>query len=343
MNKLPEDPRLPMPGIMDYDRALYSRLYELFRTIAVVVNSGGGGVTTGLVIKGAYSTLGDLVAGVPDPTVGDTYTVGDYLYVWDGGTWFNAGTFRGPPGDPGLRGPSGWSAYEVALNNGFSGTEPMWLISLKGDKGEPGLRGLQGERGWSAYEVALNNGYVGTELQWLASIVGPQGPSAYDVAVAQGFVGTPSAWLASLKGPQGIPGPENSGPIFYVFRANNQPVTANTHNVVGFNDLRYIDPPDVFGNSRFNPRKPGYYYITAAITPTPGVRCIPMVAKNGVEHLRGNDIDSPAVYTLSVQGIVAMNGTTDYLEIFAYPLANVSLAGGATQTYMMGHYLRPFS
>lgn len=47
----------------------------------------------------------------------------------------------------------GYSAYEVAVINGFKGTEQEWLESLKGekgdkgDKGEQGIQGVQGERG----------------------------------------------------------------------------------------------------------------------------------------------------------------------------------------------------
>lgn len=37
----------------------------------------------------------------------------------------------------GLRGDKGESAYEIALKNGFTGTEEEWLASLKGEKGEP--------------------------------------------------------------------------------------------------------------------------------------------------------------------------------------------------------------
>ena len=35
--------------------------------------------------------------------------------------------------------------------------------------------GTRGIPGASAYEVAVQNGYVGTEEEWLASLVGPQG------------------------------------------------------------------------------------------------------------------------------------------------------------------------
>ena len=38
-------------------------------------------------------------------------------------------------------GAPGKSAYEIAVNNGFVGTEKEWLASLKGSKGEPGTDG----------------------------------------------------------------------------------------------------------------------------------------------------------------------------------------------------------
>jgi len=33
-----------------------------------------------------------------------------------------------------------------------------------------------GPRGWSAYQIAVDEGYTGTEAEWLASLVGPEGP-----------------------------------------------------------------------------------------------------------------------------------------------------------------------
>lgn len=47
----------------------------------------------------------------------------------------------------GAQGIQGLSAYQVAVQHGFEGTEAEWLISLKGEKGERGPQGLQGERG----------------------------------------------------------------------------------------------------------------------------------------------------------------------------------------------------
>ena len=41
--------------------------------------------------------------------------------------------------------------------------------------GPAGAAGAAGADGKSAYEVAVDNGFVGTEAQWLASLVGPAG------------------------------------------------------------------------------------------------------------------------------------------------------------------------
>lgn len=46
-----------------------------------------------------------------------------------------------------ILGKDGYSAYEVAVKNGFEGSEAEWLLSLKGEPGEPGEPGIQGEKG----------------------------------------------------------------------------------------------------------------------------------------------------------------------------------------------------
>ena len=45
-------------------------------------------------------------------------------------------TIQGPKGEPGEAGPNGKSAYELAKDNGFVGTETEWLESLKGENGK---------------------------------------------------------------------------------------------------------------------------------------------------------------------------------------------------------------
>ncbi len=67
----------------------------------------------------------------------------------------------------------GASAYEIAVANGFSGTQEQWIATLEGDQGIPGL---------SAYEVAVSNGFVGTEPEWLSSLSGSDANVAASIA-----------------------------------------------------------------------------------------------------------------------------------------------------------------
>lgn len=105
----------------------------------------------------------------------------------------------GVDGQNGTDGENGLSAYELAVQNGYMGTEEEWLLSLKGRNGIDGktveLRVYNNElqyrwldsvghdvsmwthlflltnlKGKSAYEVAAENGYTGTEEEWLQSI-----------------------------------------------------------------------------------------------------------------------------------------------------------------------------
>lgn len=54
---------------------------------------------------------------------------------------------QGPEGGRGRRGRQGLSAYEVAVDEGFSGTRRQWLDSLRGERGERGPVGPDGQRG----------------------------------------------------------------------------------------------------------------------------------------------------------------------------------------------------
>lgn len=133
----------------------------------------------------------------------------------------------GEKGETGEKGADGKSAYQIALDNNFVGSESDWLASLKGQKGDNGQNGKDGISGKSAYDIAVDEGFAGDKATWLASlkgvkgdkgdtgeqgpqgIQGPQGEkgadgasgkSAYDIAKEKGFSGTTEEWLESLKG-----------------------------------------------------------------------------------------------------------------------------------------------
>lgn len=59
--------------------------------------------------------------------------------------------------------PRGKSAYEIAKENGFNGTETEWLASLKGEPGAPGASGKDGENGKTPYVGDNGNWYIGAD------------------------------------------------------------------------------------------------------------------------------------------------------------------------------------
>ena len=77
------------------------------------------------------------------------------------------------------------SAYDLAVKNGYEGSEEDWLNSLKGK---------------SAYELALDNGFVGTEKDWLDSLKGIDGTNGKDGKDAEN-VNTYEAWQAACNDP----------------------------------------------------------------------------------------------------------------------------------------------
>lgn len=124
----------------------------------------------------------------------------------------------------------GKSAYEIARDNGYQGTEQEWLQSLKGDpftysdftpeqlaslkgpKGDNGQNGTNGTNGTngrdgtdgkSAYQSYLDtttDNPKKTEAQWVASLVGPQGePGTVDTEVLQQLEQTISGLTTRLR------------------------------------------------------------------------------------------------------------------------------------------------
>jgi hypothetical protein len=107
----------------------------------------------------------------------------------------------------GATGEIGYSAYEIAILNGFFGSEAEWLVSLVGPAGPAGPQGIEGPMGRSG-----ETGPIGP--QGVVGPAGPQGPQGVQGAQGpdgpqgpegpQGPIGQTGA--AGPTGPQGPPG-----------------------------------------------------------------------------------------------------------------------------------------
>lgn len=140
----------------------------------------------------------------------------------------------------GLKGDTGLSAYELAVQDGYQGTLQEWLKSLGGADAyevaksagytgsrEEWLKTLIGATGLSAYELAKSEGYEGSLTEWIFSLKGEKGDkgdSAYEVAVSDGYTGDKQAWLAWLKGEKGDKG-DSAYASYRATTADSTPMT----------------------------------------------------------------------------------------------------------------------
>lgn len=91
---------------------------------------------TSVTILGSFNNFEELEAAHPEGKAGNSYLVGNDLYVWSEETnsWQNVGEIKGPQGEIGPTGPTG----EMG---------PQGPAGIPGPQGEPGERGPQGEPG----------------------------------------------------------------------------------------------------------------------------------------------------------------------------------------------------
>lgn len=123
-------------------------------------------------------------------------------------------------GANGEKGTDGKSAYQIAVEQGYQGSESDWLFSLKGDKGDKGNTGAKGNPGQdgaggkSAYAIAVEHGYEDSEEKWLLSLKGEKGDTGDPGD--RGLQGVPGE--KGEKGDAGVAGKDGFSPIANVVK-----------------------------------------------------------------------------------------------------------------------------
>lgn len=178
---------------------------------------------TGVTIKGSFDTEDQLPATGES---GDAYLVGGDLFVWDGTSWVNVGTIKGPKGDTGPKGAQG----------------PKGDTGAIGPKGDPGVTGPTGPKGDTGAKGAQGpKGDTGA--------TGPAGP--------QGEPGTPAdtSKLVTLDTDQSITGAKSWGEIKSTGKGDEgQMTTLNP-------DGTYTTMQKVAGSDDYTQIDTGYGYI----------------------------------------------------------------------------------
>lgn len=128
-------------------------------TSTFTVYNGADG--TSFTVLGRYDTLDALQAAHPAGSEGDAWAVGSAedndIYLWNVDTqaWQNIGSLQGPPGPAGRDGADG--------KDGSPGAD-----GKDGEQGPRGADGKQGPTGKTAYQYAVDGGYTGTEEDFQA-------------------------------------------------------------------------------------------------------------------------------------------------------------------------------
>jgi hypothetical protein len=108
-----------------------------------------------------------------------------------------------------------------------------------------------------------------------------------------------------------------NGPAFSAYAASPQTITGGVVAKVLFGTEEF-DTNNNFASSTFTPTVAGYYQVSTQVqTGTAQTRFIIYLFKNGVGYKTGNDLSATA-YSNTMSTLVYMNGSTDYLDVYAY-------------------------
>lgn len=137
------------------------------------------------------------------------------------------------------------------------------------------------------------------------------------------------------------------GPAFSAYKFNSQTINAGALTKIQI-DTELFDTNSNFDNStnyRFTPTVAGYYQVNAAVNfGTARTLVIASIYKNGSRGLGGETTFAGAISagtSLVVSNIVQMNGSSDYLELYAYSdSGNNAISTGINSTYFSAAMIR---
>jgi hypothetical protein len=178
-------------------------------------------------------------------------------------------------------------------------------------------------------------GYLGTK---------PADALVTTAQISDGAVQTADIANSAVTQTKLATGVAGTGPAFSAYQSSNQSITSSTFTKVTL-DTELFDTNSNFSSNRFTPTVAGYYQINGAVNCAPSTsasRCLSFIFKNGSSITQGSDNTVASSIGQSVVSYLAyLNGTTDYLELYAYITATTPIIYGAsTATYFTGALVR---
>jgi hypothetical protein len=138
-----------------------------------------------------------------------------------------------------------------------------------------------------------------------------------------------------------------NGPAFSASITSNQTLTASTITKLTFNSETFdtnnnYDPTT---NYRFTPTVAGYYQINASVllsdSASNTTNLLLYLYKNGSQYAYLRTLSVTGAYTSATLAyVVSMNGSTDYLEVYAQSVGTNGIAYGSQGAYFSGSLAR---
>jgi hypothetical protein len=131
-----------------------------------------------------------------------------------------------------------------------------------------------------------------------------------------------------------------NGPAFRAWASATTSVSHNTNTKVALATENF-DTANCFASSTFTPNVAGYYQFSFAVR-FEGTGTLALLFKNGSLIAQGSFVAVSQSYTSTGSDLVYMNGTTDYVDLYAYQVSGVAqnVSTGSAATFLSGFLAR---
>lgn len=193
-------------------------------------------------------------------------------------------------------------------------------------------------KGPSAYEIAVQEGFTGTQEEWLASLTGLSGKSAYQSAVDAGYVGTEQQFNLALAQPKSLGGAvfiTDVRPQFLIDNVGNKQMSNDGYSLVNCSTTSHFVQVHVMALTGYSSYKPVVTVndVSVDLTPNPDAPIFMGFANirlldtpEGVMKIRAEHADGAFWETSVVKDIAPTITTASFSS--EYPTGQTELKAG---------------
>jgi len=172
----------------------------------------------------------------------------------------------------------------------------------------------------------------------MSSVVISGDTSGSITLAAPAVSGTNTATLPAATGTVMVSG---NMPAFSAYPNTGQTLSATTYTKILFQSTDFDTTGGMYASSRLTPTVAGYYQVNTAINYGTAIsRGIIKVYKNGTGFKTVNDLQNSTANANGGSALVYCNGSTDYIEIYAWAGVGCTLTADSPSTWFQAVLVR---